>query len=58
LGEEFGGGFSLLEHPVPPGTKDSTLDPEALSVRYGIEFDMDSLPRLCAEHGLVHPLVG
>jgi Cupin domain len=40
------------------GTKDGTLDPEELSVCYRIEFDMDSVPRLCAEHGVVHPMVG
>ena len=36
---------------------DGTFDPEALSARYGIEFDLESVPRLCAEHGLVHPLL-
>ena len=40
------------------GTKDGTLNPEELSVRYGVEFDMDSVPRIRAEHGLVHPLRG
>jgi hypothetical protein len=29
-----------------------------LSERYGIEFDMESVPRICAEHGLDHPLLG
>lgn len=24
--------------------------------RYGLEFDFDSIPRLCAEHGLTYPL--
>ena len=33
------------------GTKDGTLNPEELSVRYGVEFDMDSVPRIRAEHG-------
>ncbi len=27
-----------------------------LSERYGIEFEVESVPRLCAEHGLTHPL--
>ena len=30
---------------------------EDLSRRYGIEFDMESVPRICAEHGLTHPLL-
>jgi mannose-6-phosphate isomerase-like protein (cupin superfamily) len=29
----------------------------ALGARYGLEFDPDSVPRLCAEHGLDHPLL-
>ncbi len=28
---------------------------DELSPRYGIEFDMESIPRLCAEHKLTHP---
>ena len=28
-----------------------------LSQRYGIEFDMESVPRICAEHELTHPLL-
>jgi hypothetical protein len=33
------------------------LDLPELSARYRIEFDLDSLPRICAEHGLVHPML-
>ena len=51
-------GFEHFFREVDAGMKDGTLDPEELSVRYGIEFDMDSVPRLCAQYGLVHPLVG
>jgi mannose-6-phosphate isomerase-like protein (cupin superfamily) len=29
----------------------------ALGARYGLEFDPVSVPRLCAEHGLDHPLL-
>jgi len=29
-----------------------------LGARYGLEFDPDSVPRLCAEHGLNHPMLG
>lgn len=28
-----------------------------LGGRYGLEFDPDSVPRLCAEHGLDHPML-
>jgi hypothetical protein len=38
--------------------REGTLDPEALGERYAIEFDLESLPRICEEHGLVHPLLG
>jgi mannose-6-phosphate isomerase-like protein (cupin superfamily) len=51
-------GFEHFFREWDARTKDGTLDPEVLSVRYGIEFDMDSIPRLCAQHGLVHPLLG
>ena len=34
-----------------------TLKPGKPFARYGIEHDMESVPRLCAEHGLVHPLL-
>ena len=27
------------------------------SAKYGIEFDMESIPRICAEHGLTHPML-
>ncbi len=129
-GEESGGGFSLVEHPIPPRTLVAPLHRHAnedeysyvlegrmgallgddvvyaepgdlvfkprdqwhtfwndgdgpcrilelispagfehffdeaaadlaalpgLAVRYGLEFDIDSVPRLCAEHGLVFP---
>jgi mannose-6-phosphate isomerase-like protein (cupin superfamily) len=36
------------------------LDPAQLGelgARYGLEFDPDSVPRLCVEHGLTHPLL-
>jgi mannose-6-phosphate isomerase-like protein (cupin superfamily) len=51
-------GFEHFFREWDAATKDGTLDPEELGVRYGIEFDMDSIPRLCAQHGLVHPLLG
>jgi mannose-6-phosphate isomerase-like protein (cupin superfamily) len=29
----------------------------AIGARYGLEFEPESIPRLCAEHGLRHPLL-
>jgi mannose-6-phosphate isomerase-like protein (cupin superfamily) len=51
------GGFEHFFREWDARTKDGTLDPDELGARYGIEFDMESVPRICAEHGLVHPLV-
>jgi mannose-6-phosphate isomerase-like protein (cupin superfamily) len=135
-GEESGGGFSLVEHPIPPGSLCAPLhrhdgvdewsyvlegrmgallgddviyaevgdlafkpsdqwhtfwnagdtpcrileiispagfehffrelaermergetDMSDLSPKYGIEFDMRSVPRICEQHGLTHPLL-
>jgi hypothetical protein len=30
------------------------VDPTEIGARYGMEFDLDSVPRLCEEHGLAH----
>jgi mannose-6-phosphate isomerase-like protein (cupin superfamily) len=30
------------------------VDPTEIGARYGLEFDLDSVPRLCEEHGLAH----
>jgi mannose-6-phosphate isomerase-like protein (cupin superfamily) len=38
-------------------TKDGSFDPVTLGERFAIEFDMESLPTICAEHDLVHPLL-
>ena len=48
-------GFEHFFREFDEMTKSGNFDPEALSERYGIEFEMESVPRLCAEHGLVHP---
>ncbi len=42
--EEF---FAELGRGVAP--------PADVGARYGLEFDFDSVPRLCAEHGLTFP---
>jgi mannose-6-phosphate isomerase-like protein (cupin superfamily) len=46
------GGFEQFFADLAAGT----LAPEQVGARYGLEFDFDSVPRLCAEHGLVFPL--
>ncbi|MGB0096171.1 MAG: cupin domain-containing protein [Solirubrobacteraceae bacterium] len=51
-------GFEHFFREWGAGTKDGTLNPDELGERYAIEFDMDSVPRICAEHDLVHPLLG
>jgi mannose-6-phosphate isomerase-like protein (cupin superfamily) len=50
-------GFEHFFREFDEATKNGTLDPAALEERYAIEFDFESIPRLCAEHGLVHPAV-
>jgi mannose-6-phosphate isomerase-like protein (cupin superfamily) len=52
------GGFEHFFREFDETTKDGSFDPVALGERYGIEFEMESVPRLCAEHGLTHPLLG
>jgi hypothetical protein len=52
------GGFEHFFREFDETTKDGSFDPEALSERYGIEFDMESVPRICREHDLTHPLLG
>jgi mannose-6-phosphate isomerase-like protein (cupin superfamily) len=37
------------------GNPAATADGSSLDARYGIEFDFESVPRLCEEHGLVFP---
>jgi mannose-6-phosphate isomerase-like protein (cupin superfamily) len=36
---------------------DAPPNPGEFSERYGIEFDFDAIPRICAEHGLTHPML-
>jgi mannose-6-phosphate isomerase-like protein (cupin superfamily) len=50
-------GFEHFFREFDEMTKAGTLDPPALEERYSIEFDFESLPRICAEHNLVHPLL-
>lgn len=51
-------GFEHFFREFDAGMRDGTLDLPDLSRRYGIEFDLESLPRICEEHGLSHPMLG
>ena len=50
-------GFEHFFREMDAGMRDGSLDFEELGRRYAIEFDMSSLPRICEEHGLTHPLL-
>ncbi len=51
-------GFEHFFRELGEAAEGREVDPEVLGERYGIEFDLESLPRICAEHGLTHPLLG
>jgi mannose-6-phosphate isomerase-like protein (cupin superfamily) len=54
------GGFEHFFDELAAAMARLDVDPaelDALGERYGIEFDPESVPRLCAEHGLDHPLL-
>ncbi len=54
------GGFEHFFDEVGAAIESGTADPEKLGElgeRYGIEFQPDSIPQLCEEHGLEHPLL-
>jgi mannose-6-phosphate isomerase-like protein (cupin superfamily) len=46
------GGFERFFEELSGGSD----SPDDIGTRYGIEFDPDSVPRLCEEHGLVFPM--
>jgi mannose-6-phosphate isomerase-like protein (cupin superfamily) len=48
------GGFERFFEELAAGAG----TPDELGARYGLEFDFDSVPRLCEQHGLQFPLVG
>ncbi len=50
-------GFEHFFREFAVALENGDTDIEALGERYGIEFEMDSVPRLCAEHGLTHPML-
>jgi hypothetical protein len=48
------GGFEhLFEEAAEP--QETAADETPLDTRYGVEFDFESVERLCEEHGLVFP---
>lgn len=56
-GDESGGGFSLVEHPLALRAlaADAPADLGAMGefiAGYGFEVDVESVPGLCEEHGL------
>jgi mannose-6-phosphate isomerase-like protein (cupin superfamily) len=50
-------GFEHFFREFDARMRAGSFDVDDLSRRYGIEFDMESVPRICAEHGLTHPLL-
>ncbi len=54
------GGFEHLFDDIAEAMANPDFEPSQLAeldVRYGIESDPASIERLCAEHGLTHPLL-
>ena len=54
------GGFEHFFDEADALVNSPEFDPAAmgeLGARYGLEFDLESVPRLCAEHGLDHPML-
>jgi len=54
------GGFERCFEEMAAMLASPDLDPQQigeLSARYEIELDPDSIPTLCAEHGLTHPML-
>jgi mannose-6-phosphate isomerase-like protein (cupin superfamily) len=54
------GGFESFFHELADLMADPDFAPPKmgeLGARYGLEFDPASVPRLCSEHGLDHPLL-
>jgi mannose-6-phosphate isomerase-like protein (cupin superfamily) len=51
------GGFEHYFRELGEMLKQGVPDIEHLQRRYGIEHDLESLPRLCEEHGLTHPML-
>jgi quercetin dioxygenase-like cupin family protein len=50
-------GFEHFFRELAERIERGETDMSDLSPKYGIEFDMGSVPRLCEQHGLTHPLL-
>jgi mannose-6-phosphate isomerase-like protein (cupin superfamily) len=50
-------GFEHFFRELGEGLRTGNPEMAGLGPKYGIEFEMESVPRLCAEHGLTHPLL-
>jgi mannose-6-phosphate isomerase-like protein (cupin superfamily) len=48
------GGFERFFEELAEGIE----SPDEIGARYGLELDLESVPRLCEEHGLVFPMGG
>jgi len=54
------GGFEHCFDEMAAGMASPDFDPQQmaeLAGRYGVEIQLDSIPGLCAQHGLRHPLL-
>jgi mannose-6-phosphate isomerase-like protein (cupin superfamily) len=54
------GGFEHFFEQAAAALQAPGFTPERLAeigARYGVELQLDSVPRICAEHGLDHPLL-
>jgi mannose-6-phosphate isomerase-like protein (cupin superfamily) len=50
-------GFEHFFRELGENLKAGNPDFETLGPKYGIEFDPESIARICAEHGLTHPFL-
>lgn len=50
-------GFEHFFRELHDALASGAADLEELGRRHAIEFDLDSIPALCAEHGLTHPML-
>jgi quercetin dioxygenase-like cupin family protein len=50
-------GFEHFFRELSERLERGETDMSDLSPKYGIEFDMDSVQRICDQHGLTHPLL-
>ena len=50
-------GFEHFFRELSERLERGEADMSDLSPKYGIEFDMDSVQRICDQHGLTHPLL-